>query len=193
VLAAVFSGDPACRNCNDVPQQCNKYGTTFSFAGGSLWMGEAQYAINQAKDAKGLAGVYKLGVWYATANFADQHFGLNGGGAVVSLADPAAAGPLNHAGNWASTASPTRWSGAAPTAASICSACGRFAVRPHLLSFYIDGGAGLKGRCPAAPTTCSLSVSPTPRSARKPRRSTATCWRSPDRRSRSAIMRWCSS
>ena len=77
-LAAVFSGNPAGANCNDVPQACNRYGTTFSFTGGSLWMGEVQYAINQGKQATGLPGVYKLGGWYATTDFADQHYGVDG-------------------------------------------------------------------------------------------------------------------
>ena len=100
-------------NCNDNPQECNRYGTTFSFTGGSLWMGELQYAVNQGKQATGLPGVYKLGGWYATADFADQHFGVDGAGDVVSLADPTAAGPLNHRGNWRHLrASPIRWSGA---------------------------------------------------------------------------------
>jgi porin len=148
LLAAVFSGDPAGRDCNDVPQQCNKYGTTFSFAGGSLWMGEAQYAVNQGKDAKGLAGVYKLGAWYATADFADQHFGLNGG-AVVSLADPAAAGPLNHADNWGiyGVADQMVWRGA-NSSLNLFLRAGASPSDRNLLSFYIDGGAGLKGPLP---------------------------------------------
>ena len=97
---AVFSGDPAGRDCNDSPQACNRYGTTFSFSGGALWMSELQYAVNQEKDAKGLPGVYKLGGWYATANFADQHYGVDAAGMVVSLADPTVAGSLFHRGNW---------------------------------------------------------------------------------------------
>ncbi len=75
---AVFSGNPAGANCNDNPQACNRYGTTFSFTGGALWMSELQYAVNQEKNAKGLPGIYKLGGWYATADFADQHYGLDG-------------------------------------------------------------------------------------------------------------------
>lgn len=149
LLAAVFSGDPAGRDCNDVPQQCNKYGITFSFSGGSLWMGETQYAINQAKDAKGLAGVYKLGVWYATTDFADQHFGLDGAGAVVSLADPAAAGPLNHAGNWGvyGVADQMIWR-SANSSLNVFLRAGASPSDRNLLSFYIDGGVGLKGPLP---------------------------------------------
>src|SRR5471032_2277916 len=63
LLAGVFSGDPAGRDCYDIAQKCNLYGTTFSLTGGSLWMGELQYALNQDKKATGLASAYKLGVW----------------------------------------------------------------------------------------------------------------------------------
>jgi Carbohydrate-selective porin, OprB family len=65
LLTAVFSGAPAGENCTMLPQQCNRYGLTFSLSGGAFWMGEAQYGINQEKDSKGLPGIYKLG-WYAT-------------------------------------------------------------------------------------------------------------------------------
>ena len=149
LLAAVFSGDPAGRNCNDVPQQCNKYGTTFSFAGGSLWMGEAQYAVNQGKDAPGLPGVYKLGFWYATTGFADQHFGLSAGGAVVSLADPAAVAPLNHSGNWGvyGVADQMVWRGK-DMSLNLFLRAGVSPSDRNLLSFYIDGGAGFKGLLP---------------------------------------------
>ena len=63
-------------------------------------MEELQYGINQAKNAKGMPGVYKLGGWYETASFADLHLGLDPAGVPVSLASPASASPLNHQGNW---------------------------------------------------------------------------------------------
>ena len=149
LLAAVFAGDPAGKDCTGNPQACNRYGTTFSFSGGSLWMGEAQVAINQSKDAKGLPGVYKLGFWYASADFADQHFGLNGAGAVVSLADPAAAGPLNHRGNFGvyGVADQMVWRGKDVSLNLFLRASASPSDR-NLLSFYVDGGAGLKGPLP---------------------------------------------
>ena len=67
LLAAVFSGDPAGKNCDSNPQSCNQYGTIFSFSGGAFWIGEAQYQVNQDKDARGLAAAYKFGAWYHTA------------------------------------------------------------------------------------------------------------------------------
>ncbi len=57
-----------------IAQECNETGTTFSTTGGALWMGEVQYAINQGKKALGMPGVYKLGGWYATTDFADQRY-----------------------------------------------------------------------------------------------------------------------
>jgi len=149
VQAGVFSGDPAGRNCNDAPQECNKHGTTFSFAGGALWMGELQYAVNQGKQATGMPGVYKLGGWYATANFADQHFGLDGANNVVSLADPAVAGPLNHRGNWGvyALADQMVWR-ADKRSANLFLRGGVAPSDRNLISFYVDGGAGFKGLLP---------------------------------------------
>jgi porin len=143
---AVFSGDPAGRNCNDVAQACNRYGTKFSFSGGALWISELQYGVNQAKNAIGLPGVYKLGTWYATADFADQHFGLNATGGVVSLADPTVAGPLNHRGNWGiyGVADQTVWSAGKRSVNLFV----RGSLSPSdrdLISYYVDGGTGFKG------------------------------------------------
>ena len=148
-LAAVFSGDPAGGNCNDNPQACNRYGTTFSFRGGALWMGELQYAINQGKQASGLPGVYKLGGWYATADFADQHFGLDPFGNVVSLADPTAAGPLNHRGNWGlyGVADQMVWQ-ADKRSLNLFLRGGFSPSDRNLISYYVDGGAGIKGPLP---------------------------------------------
>jgi porin len=149
VLGAVFSGDPAGASCNDAPQQCNKYGTTFSFAGGTLWMGELQYAINQTKDAAGLPGIYKLGGWYATTSFADQHFGVNATGGIVSLADPTAVGPLNHSGNGGLYALADQMVWRAGKSSLNLFVRGGFAPSDrNLISYYVDGGAGIKGLVP---------------------------------------------
>lgn len=159
VLAAVFTGDPAGANCGKVdgddldPQTCNRNGTdAFALDGGSLWLSEVQYAINQGKHAIGLPGVYKLGAWYATAAFADQHFGLGASGNVLTLADGAVTGPLNHGGNWGvyGVADQTIWRGAQ----SSLNLFVRGGVSPsdrNLISYYVDGGAGLKGLLPGRP------------------------------------------
>ncbi len=62
LLLAAFAGDPAGSGCTGDPQRCNRYGTTFSTSGGTLWMGELQLA----------GGQYKLGGWYQNATFADH-------------------------------------------------------------------------------------------------------------------------
>ena len=145
-LAAVFSGNPAGRDCNDNPQVCNRYGTTFSFSGGALWMGELQYAVNQDKNAKGLPGVYKLGGWYATADFADQHYGVDGAGNVVSLADLTVSGSLNHRGDWGIYAIADQMVWRADKTSLNLFLRGGFAPSDrNLISFYADGGFGIKG------------------------------------------------
>jgi porin len=152
VQAAVFSGDPAGANCNDDAQACNRHGTTFSFSGGALWMGEMQYAVNQDKKSPGLPGVYKLGGWYATTDFADQHYGLDIAGNTVSLADPTVAGPLNHHGDWGlyAVADQMVWRSDQQSLNLFL----RGGVSPsdrNLISSYVDAGAGFKGLLPGRP------------------------------------------
>ena len=161
IMAAVFSGNPAGADCNTNPQVCNHYGTTFSFSGGALWMGELQYAVNQGKQAAGLPGVYKLGGWYATADFADQHFGLDGTGAVVSLADPTAVGPLNHTGNGGVYALADQMVWRSEKQSLNLFMRGGFAPSDrNLISYSIDAGAGLKGPLPGrADDTLTFGVS----------------------------------
>ena len=81
LLGAVFAGDPAGKDCYTsgagVAQLCNRHGTTFSLDGGAFWLGEVQYNVNQSPDSKGLAGSYKLGLWYHSGNYVDQHFGID--------------------------------------------------------------------------------------------------------------------
>jgi porin len=149
VQAAVFSGNPAGANCHDDPQECNKHGTTFSFAGGSLWMGEVQYAVNQGKNAAGLPGVYKLGGWYATANFADQHFGIDASGATVSLGVDPAADPVQHRGDWGiyGVADQMVWR-AGERSLNLFLRGGLAPADRNLVSYYVDGGAGFTGLLP---------------------------------------------
>jgi porin len=150
--AAVLSGDPAGSNCNDDPQVCNRHGTTFSFTGGVLAIGEVGYAINHGNQVMGLPGVYKLGFWYESAEFPDQHYGVNASGAVVPLADPTVAGPLNHNGNWGiyGAIDQTIWHEQERRVSLFV----RGSVSPsdrNLISYYVDGGAGFKGLLPARP------------------------------------------
>lgn len=153
LLGAVFSGDPAGKDCytnnpDANPQICNRYGTTFSFSGGAFWLGELQYNVHQEKDAKGLAASYKFGAWYHTGQFADQRFGVNAFGQVVPLAlDPAA--PLYHRGNWGiyGVIDQMLWRGETASA-SVFVRAGLVPADRNLESVYIDGGIGLKGFVP---------------------------------------------
>ena len=150
LLAAVFSGNPAGADCTGLPQACDRYGTTFSFSGGAFAISELQYAVNQGKDAKGLAGVYKLGAWYHTADFADEHFGLTPAGTAVSLADTSmVSSPLFRQGNFAiyGVADQTVWQQNERSLSLFVRASGSPADR-NLLSYYVDGGAGLTGLVP---------------------------------------------
>ncbi len=160
-LAGVFSGDPAGANCNDDAQKCNRHGTTFSFSGGSMWIGEAQYAVNQGKQAMGLPGVYKVGAWYQTADFADQRYGVDGTGAVVLLSDPTVVDPLNHSGNWGiyGVADQMVWRNG-DRSVNLFLRGGYSPADRNMISWYFDGGAGFKGIVPSrADDTLTVGVS----------------------------------
>jgi porin len=148
LLGAAFSGDPGGPNCplDENPQVCNRNGLKAGFARGSLWMGEMQYAVNQDKKAIGLPGVYKVGGWYATTDFPDQHFGFDAAGNIVSLADPTVLDALNHLGNWGiyAVADQMLWRGATSSLNLFLRAGGSPSDR-NLISYYVDGGVGIKG------------------------------------------------
>uniref|UniRef100_UPI00333FAE7F carbohydrate porin n=1 Tax=Castellaniella defragrans TaxID=75697 RepID=UPI00333FAE7F len=146
VLAAAFNGDPAGRHCDDDPQKCNRHGTKFPLDSGTLWMGELQYGVHQSEDATGLPGLYKLGVWYSDNRFADQRYGLNESGATVPVADPDLDGPLDHKGNWGlyGVVDQTVWKGDA-SSVSVFLRGGFSPANRNLISYYADGGIGLKG------------------------------------------------
>jgi porin len=164
LLAGVFSGDPAGRGCYDNdpnanPQACNKHGTKFQFTGGAFWIGEAQYQVNQGEDARGLAAAYKLGVWYHTADFADQRYGVDASGAAVSLA----AGPqdaLFHRGNWGvyGVVDQMLWRGA-QSSVSVFARGGFAPDDRNLVSWYVEGGVGVKGPLPGrADDTLTIGI-----------------------------------
>ncbi|MDF3810670.1 MULTISPECIES: carbohydrate porin [Rhodopseudomonas] len=160
LLGAVFSGNPAGKNCsNPNPQICNKYGTTFSLDGGALWLGEAQYNVNQGKDSTGLAASYKIGAWYHTGKtFADQYWGLDATGAAVPIA--LKTDSLNHSGNWGfyGVADQMVWRGG-EASTSIFVRGGWTPSDRNLVSWYIDGGVGFKGFVPGrAADTLTIGV-----------------------------------
>lgn len=154
MLVGVFAGDPAGKDCyrNDPdanPQQCNRHGLEFSTSGGTFWIGELQYLLNQEEDARGLKGVYKVGAWYHTAGFADMRYGLDANGAIVSLADPSVASDIRHDGNYSvyGVIDQQVWRGA-DASASVFVRGGFTPKNRNLVSWYIDGGVGFTGLIP---------------------------------------------
>lgn len=154
LLLGVFAGDPAGKDCyeNDPdanPQACNRHGLEFSMSGGTFWIGEAQYLVNQEKDAADLPGVYKLGAWYLNASFADMQYGLDAAGQIVSLANPDAESPLMHDGNYGvyGVIDQMVWRGA-DASASVFLRGGFSPDNRNLVSWYVDGGVGITGLIP---------------------------------------------
>ncbi|MBZ0139538.1 MAG: carbohydrate porin [Pseudorhodoplanes sp.] len=147
-LAAVLGGDPAGRNCTEEnPQACNKHGTKFRPAGGALWIGELQYAVNQGEQAAGLAAAYKIGAWYATDRYADQRFGLDPAtGAVLTLAADPPPEPLFHERNWGvyGVIDQMLWR-MGERSTSVFVRGGMTPSDRNTVSGYVDGGIGFKG------------------------------------------------
>ena len=150
MLGAVFSGNPA-GDCppDEDPQACDDHGTTFSFTGGALFMGEVQYRPNAKPNGDDDGGppesVYRLGGWYHNDEFPDQALGRAPDGSVVSLAvDPS--DPIEHDGNWGlyGIVDQTVWHNGSSSLALFLRVAGAPADRNEL-SFYIDGGFGITG------------------------------------------------
>ncbi len=127
-LTAVFAGDPSGGNCNDLAQICNRHGTEFTLAGGPLWISEFQYGINQGKKTAGMPGVYKFGFWYHDHDYPDQRF------------------PVSHSNNWGvyGVADQMIWRGA-NSSLNVFARAGATPSDRNLVSFYVDGGLGVKG------------------------------------------------
>ena len=107
LLAGVFDDNPPGGAFDDDSQRRGReaFGTRFNLSTGALLIGEVQYAIDASQDAGrscdggscGLPGTWRLGAWYDSARFADQHFDAAG----LSLANPASTGAaLMHRGNF---------------------------------------------------------------------------------------------
>lgn len=150
LLAAVFGGDPTGHGGSNSLESQQPGGTVVSFRGGVLSMAEADYAINQGKDAKGLPAMFKLGAWYHSSDqFGDQRFDTNG----LSLADPASDGvPKSHHGDWGLYGIVDAALYQVPDGDGRgLSAFLRVAEAPgsqNLVTFYADGGVAYKGLIP---------------------------------------------
>ncbi len=150
VMAAVFSGDPTGHGGSNSLATLQPDGTTISFNGGVLVMAEAEYAVNQDKDTKGIPAALKFGGWYhSSGRFGDQRFDNTG----LSLADPLSDGvPRNHAGDWGlyAVADVTLYQAPGSDGGGL-SAFARVAGAPdeqNLISFYADAGLTYKGLLP---------------------------------------------
>jgi porin len=106
VLGGVFDDNPPGGPFNNDSQTLGREasGTSFNLNTGALWIGEAQYTVDQSPAAKcntiacGLPGVYKFGGYYDSGHFPDQRFATDG----LLLADPASNGiPRSDRGNYA--------------------------------------------------------------------------------------------
>ncbi|WP_199155713.1 carbohydrate porin [Chromobacterium sp. ASV23] len=101
LLGGAFAGDPTrdvSQNPSD-PQQLNKYGTTFSRHGGTLFIGELQYGRNLPSNGAletphagngigSLPGTYKIGFWYLNQKTADTRWDVNGQALAVTQGNP---------------------------------------------------------------------------------------------------------
>ena len=129
---AVFSGNPAGSGCTINPQICNPSGTTFSFSGGTLWLAELEYGVNQGKKSAYLPGTYKIGAWRETGTFTDQ------------LTDA----PVRH-GDWGvyAIADQTVWrrTPGEEQGLSVFMRLGGAPSDRNLVTWYADGGFGFKG------------------------------------------------
>ena len=106
LLAGIFDDNPPGGPFADDAQLrgAEASGTRFNLGTGALAIAELQYAANAGDAHKdcttllcGLPGTYKLGFWYDSAPFADQHVDQTG----LSLADPASSGVARrHPGNF---------------------------------------------------------------------------------------------
>jgi porin len=102
-LAGVYNGSPVPTISGD-PQQNNAHGVNFLLGQGVLAIAELQFAypslnmIVRPEDSDPLPGVYKLGFWYDSWQFASQQWADDG----LLLANPASSGnPQTLYGNYA--------------------------------------------------------------------------------------------
>ncbi|UFN50878.1 carbohydrate porin [Roseomonas sp. OT10] len=151
----VYGGDPGGRHGPDTdPQRHNRYGTTFSTAGGAFLILEGVVGAPAPGQGRPRPWVARLGGWVHTGRFDDlrRDDGSVAGGSGL-LADPASSGvPRRHAGNQGAYAvgEVTAWR----SATSDISLFARISAAPgdrNPLAFYADGGLAWHGPVPGRP------------------------------------------
>lgn len=103
LLAGVFDDNPGGPCEGGDSQLCDRRGTDFRIFDAPLFIAELQYShpamseLEYSGKDPALPGTYKLGFWYDTGKYADQHYGRDG----LSFADPGSSGdPGLHRGNY---------------------------------------------------------------------------------------------
>ena len=146
LMAAAFAGDPAGPYDARDPQWRNHNGTTFSFDGGTLFIAEGAYAINQEKDSKGLPATYKVGGWYHTASFNDLYLDNAGGSLASSTTTGIAAKRRGNGGAYLiidqMLVKGQRWS---DEGFGVFLRSGIAPSDRNQVPFYVDGGVSYKG------------------------------------------------
>ena len=151
-LAALFNGDPSGPGPED-PQIKNRYGLNFRVQDPPLLIGEAQYRYNQDKDAKGLAGFWRVGFWHHFGNFDSQRFDTAG----RSLADPLSNGIARKLRGTSGIYGVVDHQlyrpagGDKDSGISVFSRAGISAPDRNPVEFYLDGGIVFSGMLPKRP------------------------------------------
>jgi len=151
-LAALFNGDPSGPGPED-PQIKNRYGLNFRVQDPPLLIGEAQYRYNQDKDAKGLAGFWRLGFWHHFGDFDSQRFDTAG----RSLADPLSNGIARKLRGTSGIYGVVDHQlyrpagGDKDSGISVFSRAGISAPDRNPVEFYLDGGIVFSGMLPKRP------------------------------------------
>jgi porin len=151
-LAALFNGDPSGPGPEDA-QIKNRYGLNFRVQDPPLLIGEAQYRYNQDKDAKGLAGIWRLGFWHHFGDFDSQRFDTSG----RSLADPLSNGIARKLRGTSGIYGVVDHQlyrppgGDKDSGISVFSRAGISAPDRNPVEFYLDGGIVFSGMLPKRP------------------------------------------
>ena len=144
-LAGVFDDNPGGGSFAEDAQARDGNGAKFNLNTGALYIAEYQYCASPF----GLAGTYKVGMWYDTGGFPDQRYGTDG----LSLANPSSNGnPIMHHGDYSPYAvvDQTVWQSASDSSRNV-NLFGRVMGAPdaqNLIDFFYNGGVTMAAPLP---------------------------------------------